>query len=253
MLIDKIVARVNGVNIMYSTLQVDSVMTGRRPTLDEAIADELWVQRAKARNLEPSDLDIDKQIISMKQQNNLMELSDEEVDQRLIVELGMNLERYRLMVKRASAASRAQSQELWGRCTVRAREVEDYCKKHPQVTTARYRFKLAPLTEVQTAKWNIGGTVPEDIEWDEFDWIEKPRLATHLRVVTSMKPGEISKPIKTASGYVAVQLIEKVAAREQSLQERYGEVEQLLRNEKMDVASIAMGKELFKDAIIVKL
>jgi len=250
-LVDKIVARVNGVNIMHSILQTANVVTGKRQTLDEAIIDELWVQRAKDRNLTPEESDVEKQVIAMKQANNLMDLSDDEVSNQLLNELGMNLDLYRTMIRRAQAVARAQSQELWGRCTVRAEEVEQYYKRNPVYKVAKYRFRLASLTKKQVEQW--ANQDKDALSWTTFNWIEYARLAAHLKVLATMKEGEYSQPITMVGGSIVVQLLEAVQPDLVPLDQRYHAIEDMLRQEKMDKASQEMSKDLFKDAIIVKL
>src|SRR5258707_15686060 len=82
--VDKIIARVNGVNILQSDLKVARMAKeGGKFTLDEAIVEELLFQRAAEMQTLPTSFEIERQLVSFKMQNNLTELSEQEFEDQL--------------------------------------------------------------------------------------------------------------------------------------------------------------------------
>ena len=64
-LVDKIVSRVNGVNVLRSDLKKIRISKNGRPfTLQEAMIDELLFQKSIQRKMLPTELDVEKQIVS---------------------------------------------------------------------------------------------------------------------------------------------------------------------------------------------
>jgi len=253
-LVDKICARVNGVNILHSYLQMPQISkNGELFSLEEAVAEELWVQRAVERKMVPSDTEIEKQILAIKQEYGLVGKSDEEADVELKKAIGIDFTAYRGQLKRFYAAERVKSMEFHNRCAVTAREVEEYHKAHPEIIPARYRMRLATVTNNQIKRWKNLKKTPDKLMWDEIDWVTQDELSAHLHVVCAMDQGAYSSPIKTAQGYLVVHLLGKEDRRAKTLEERYVSIEQSLRKEKLAQFAKDMEKELYEEAIVVRV
>lgn len=164
--IDKIVVRVNGINILQSDLQTPRIAKeGGFLTLQEAIIEQLLYDRAASLHMLPSEQDIDRQLVSFKMQNNLNDLSDEEFEEQL-KESGFTLKMYKRQLGILLAIENVKRVETSERVVVTSQEVEDYCAKHPDCTDDEYLLQICDLpkdgaTDLETflktksAKWKI--------------------------------------------------------------------------------------------------
>ncbi|MGD1997750.1 MAG: peptidyl-prolyl cis-trans isomerase [Candidatus Dependentiae bacterium] len=253
-LVDKVVARVNNANILHSTLQTPQISKDGKPfTLDEAIVEELWVQRANERKVMPTELDIDKQIIAVKQDQGVLDKSDEEADASLEKAIGINFATYRHQLMRFHAMEMMKGQEVRSRCSVSNHEVREYYDKHPEKVTARYRISLATLTPNEVKQWRTLKKTPSKVLWEALEWMEATDIGAHLSRVFNMKKGEVSDVIKTKDGSLAVRVDDIIEARTKTLEECYGKIENHLRRDKIDDFAAGMEKELRDGAVIVKL
>ncbi len=79
-IVDKIIARVNGVNILQSSLEQPRIANeGGLYSLEEAITEELFVQKAIENHFLPTTLDVERQIVSFKMANDMADISDVEL------------------------------------------------------------------------------------------------------------------------------------------------------------------------------
>ena len=123
--LDKIVVRVNGANILSSDLKKKRISKNAQPfTLDEAILDELLLQKAKERSLLPTETEIEKQIVSLKINNGLGDLPDKQFEEELKKE-GFSLSDYKNEVARMFAVERFKHAEFSEKVVVTSQEVRN--------------------------------------------------------------------------------------------------------------------------------
>ena len=253
-LVDKVVARVNHANILHSTLQTRQISKDGKPfTLDEAINEELWVQRASERKVFPTELELDKQIIAVKQDQDVLDKTDEEADVSLEEAIGINFDTYRVQLSRFHAMEMMKGQEVRSRCSVSGHEVREYYEKNPEKITARYRISLATLTPDEAKQWDTLKKTPSVVSWEGLEWMEADEIGAHLSCIFKMKKGQVSDRIKTKEGSLAVRIDDLTQGRTKTLEECYGKIENHLRHDKIDAFAADMEKELQSGAVIVKL
>src|SRR3990172_2077019 len=139
--IDKIVARVNGVNILHSDLEQSRISKeGETYTLDEAIVEELFYQRAAETHMLPTAVDVERQLVSFKIQNNLTELTDKEFEDQLKIH-GFTLKNYKRQLGRMIAVENVKRIEISEKIVITAQEVEAFYKDNPEYTKEEYQLK----------------------------------------------------------------------------------------------------------------
>lgn len=253
-LVDTILARVNDTNILFSSMQIPQITKdGKLYSLDEAITEELWVQRAIERKVMPTDLEIDKQMIAIKQEYGLLDLSDDQADAALVKQIGLTFSQYRTQLRRYQAAEMMKGQEVRSRCSISRHEVSQQYYANPEVVIARYKLRLATLTAAQAQEWRTLSASTASLAWETLDWMVASEIAPHLHQVFSLKKGEVSEPIKTADGYLVVMLEDYVPARTKTLEECYAKVESELRHTKINLFAERMATDLRANAVVVIL
>jgi len=256
---DKILARVNGRNILLSDTKeprIEKTIEGGKTgtySLEEAINNEVLFQKAMERKLAPSAMDVEKNISAWKEAHNLAKLGDKEVNERLKAE-GLTLSRYRKQLAGVIAIRNLKEVETSERIVVTSREVEEYHAANPEDQAERYKLqtKIVPF---RIASGEADAVAKEkDIPWIDVDWIERPKLIpTMSAVVTEMKEGGVSKPLKVDQGYQFIKLVSKEEKRPKTLGERWGEIERTLQKEKMETFEKGYIEGLCERASIVYL
>ena len=251
-LIDKIVVRVNGVNILKSDLDQKKISkNGGYFTLKEAINEELLYQKATERRLLPTELEVEKQIVSLKIYNNLSDLSEKEFEQQLREE-GFTLREYKNQLAKMLAIEKLKHAEFSERVVVTSQEVEDYYKKHPVWEKEKYLLKITDLGKEDVDQ--DGKLIKKSgFKWDDLGWISKPDLSSHFSFVSKMKVGQVSKPFRFKGSYQLIKLVDKKAEHLKTLDESYINIERDLYAQKKKKFEKEFERELYEKASIVYL
>ena len=250
--VNKIIARVNGVNILKTDLERPRINSSPY-SLESAITQELYFQEATRQKLVPSNLEVEKYIALYRSGNQLKDLSDEEFAKHLQEKEGFSIPEFKSEYARYVAVSNLMQIEVKNRVFITAQEVEDYYKKNPEWIDERYKLKTA-LISFQDAPTEQDVLKIKKIDWvSQDDWIYKDNIAENMSVIFSLKKNEISKPIKTQYGYQLVQVIDKELRRKKTLQEAYIDVEKRLRAKKLDKFEDEYKQELKSKATVVHL
>ncbi len=269
-LIDKIVARVNGSNVLLSYITQSRIDTGvpfvkrhdvdsgnltaYKQGLERAISEELLFQKAAEKKVLPTALDIEKQIASLKAVNGITKVSDEEFELELAKE-GFTQASYRYQLSRMLAVEKLRQTELSERTLVNTKEIEDYYQAHKEYISEKYTLEIADFNEREVG---LNPTKEQllrvkSIEWERLPALNRSDIAAHLGFVFKMNKGDISEPIKTSSGYQLVQLADKQTSRAKTLEEQYSAVERILREKKRAQFEQEFLKELRNGSTIVYL
>jgi len=251
-LIDKIMVRVNGVNILKSDVEQRRISKSGQPfTTKELVTEELYVQKAVERKMWPTDVEVRKQIVNLKIHNGIAHLSDEEFKQELEQE-GFSIHEYEYQLGRMLAGEKLKQAEFNERVVVTKQEVESYHKKNPEKFEEKYLIKICELSKKDID--NNGKLVKVgDFQWDDLGWVEKPSIDKQLAFVSTMQKGTMSEPVKLGSKYHVVKLEDKVSGREKTLEERYTAIERTLQNKKKFKFEREFAGELEKSSFIVYL
>lgn len=251
--VDKIVARVNGNIILQSDLEQPRISTeNSRPyTLDEAIMEELMVAYAINQHMVPTQLDIERQITSIKIQNGLQDIPEKEFERQL-KESGFTLSMYKQQIGRQIALENVRRAEVYDKMIISSQEVESYYKKNPEQLPESYLLEVCTVD----AKNALDKTVIDQASWEKLDWINKEDLSDIFKCVERMKQGEASAPISNPENVNTVQFVRVVEKQEQrlkTLDERYAHIDQLLQKKKRLELVQAMENKIKKQAVITYL
>lgn len=251
--IDRIVARVNGANILQSDLEQPRISKeGSRYSLDELTLEELLVQRAGEMHMLPTALDIDRQVVTFKIQNHLTELSDIEFENQL-KQSGFTLKAYKQQLGRLIAAENVKRAEISEKIVITSQEVEEYHATHPEKAKEEYLLQTCVIKKDQLDHYKEL-LENKTIAWEELGWIAKKDIGHKFKAVLSMKPGDMSEPVATDDGtYQAVKLLDKKEKRFKALDERYSDIERKLQQERKEKFIGEFEKELKAKASIVIL
>lgn len=250
--LDKIVVRVNGSNILFSDLKKKRITkNGETFTLDEAILDELLFQKAAERKLLPTETEVEKQIVALKMNNGLGDLTEAQFEEELQKE-GFGVAEYKTQVAKMFAVERFKQAEFSERVVVTSQEVEEEYKKNPIKVQEKYLLKVCDLPkESVNEKGEL--TKKNNLKWEDIGWVSKSELSPQLRFVSKMEKGKSSKPFKNGDSYQLVKIEDKESERTKSLNESYSEIERLIFDQKRGSFEKEFEKELKDKATIVYL
>lgn len=250
--IDKFLARVNGSNITLSDLMIPRISKeGGRFTLDEAIDEEILYQRAAEMKMMPSTLDVERQLVAFKMQNNLTAMTDEEFEAQL-KQSGFTLKMYKNQLGRLLAVENVKRAEVSEKIIVTTQEVEEEYKKHKRYTEERYLIKVCQIPEDQIDKKDEFAK-SEKVVWEDLDWINKKNIRPEFSPVFEMNKGDISQPLLVDNQYQLIMLADKQDRRQKTLDELYGKIERSLQEKKKEKFVSQFGKDLKEKASIVYL
>jgi parvulin-like peptidyl-prolyl isomerase len=250
--IDQVVARVNGANILRSDLDLPRIeKEGGKYSLDEAIMEELFVARSVEQHLLPNGVDVERQVVAFKIQNGMSDMSDSAFEAQL-KESGFTLKMYKNQLGRLMSVENVKRAEVSEKTFVSAQDVEEYFHKNPVYSKEEYLLFACTIPEDKISQ---KGTFLSDpnVEWDDLGWIAKQDLKKDYAFVPNMKKNEISEPVKIDGVYQVLKLADSKDKRLRSLDERYGEIERKLQQEKRETFLKKFEKEMKEKANIVYL
>lgn len=251
--IDRIIARVNGTNVLQSDLNQPRISKeGGTYSLDEAIIEELLYQRAADMHLLPTSADIERQLVAFKMQNNMINISDKEFE-ALLKQSGFTIKMYKNQLGRLYATENVRRAEVSEKIVVTSQEVEAYHKTHPSYSKDEFLLLTATISADQLEQKDA--LIKENkVTWDDLGWIEKKDIGEKFNVVFSMQKGDLSAPIKVDENtYQIVKLADKKDRHLKTLDESYGDIERTLQNERKDTYLKTFEDEIKSNATIVYL
>ncbi len=200
----------------------------------------------------PSDLDVQRQIVALKVQNKMGELSDQEFEREL-KESGFTLPMYKRQLKRLIAVENIKKLEVDQGVVVSAQEVESYFKENPEYEKEAYHLKKLSFTEEE--KNSYKKLVKKGVlSWNDLGWIEKESLDEKFSFVGELKKGQMSKATKVdANKYIIFKLVNRKKRRLKALTNRYPSIEHMLREQKRGKILLTTLEVLEKKASIVYL
>lgn len=250
--IDKIMVRVNGNNILKSHLEQPQLgKEGGFYSLEEMIDEELFCQKAVERHLIPTVPDINRQIVNLKIQSGMANMSDDDFEAQL-KENGFNMAMYKRQLSRLMAAENLKRVEISEKVVITSQEVEAHYKNNPTFAPARYHLKIAAIPEDKITEYKKL-LKTQEITWKDLGWVEKHEIDEQYASVLAMKKGFISKPIKSQEKYHSILLANKEEQRVKTLDECYFAIESQLRNQKRDKLLEKLMCDIKEKATIVTL
>ncbi len=250
MTIDKIVVRVNGVNILQSDLEQPQITREGKPfSLDEAIVYEILYQRAAEMHMLPSTTEIERHLVAFKMQNNFVNMSDRQFEDEL-KRNGFTLKSYKLQLGKMIAVENVRRAEISEKIVVTTQEVENYYNNNPKYTKEKYHLQVCSIPTDQLSKKDTL-LKKGKLTWEDLGWVTKDDIGKKFTVVLSMQKGETSEPIKTDdTTSQIVKVLDKQERRLKTLDERYRKIEFQLQQERKDECLAVFEKELKEKAAL---
>lgn len=250
--IDKIAVRVNGTNILQSDLDTPRIAEeGGVFTTEKAIVEEILYQRAAEMHLLPSALDIERQVVAFKLQNNFGDMTDQEFEDQLR-HSGFTLKMYKHQMGRLIAVENVRRAEISEKIVITSQEVEDYYKAHPESTREEYKVKICTIP-ADHINDKDAWLKESPVAWEDLGWVATKDIKRELSVITSMQKGAISEPLKVDKVYQLVMVEDKHEQRLKTLDERYGDIERTLQLERRGKFLEQFEKDLKEKASIIYL
>lgn len=251
-LVDRIVAVVNDEVITLSELEREAAPTiekikqqvpeaeqeeiikkARLDILRSLIDEKLLLQRAKERNMEVSDQEIDAAMERIAQDNNLT------MDQfkNELVKNGLTEQQYRATLKKQILRSKLLAFDIRSKVVITNEQVEAYYRsmnrgenavggyhilqfgstwgENGRSATREEALKRAEqLREMVLAGENFAdiakqySDLPSAKDGGDIGFLEKEEMADYMRdAISALKPGEVSKVIETPAGFQFFKLL----------------------------------------------
>lgn len=249
---DRIVARVNGENILLSDLNESRIdKDGQRQTLDEAIAESLLIHKGVENKFKIEDLEVEKQIANWKEQIGFSNKSDEAFEAWLKEKAGLTIKRAKRQFRRMLMAQQVKGWLLSDKGFIAPKRIREYFEKNQVFQEDRYNLRSAFVERDDVHNGKLGDGVV--LEWVDLGWIEKTMLSEKMSFIGAMAEGEISAPIENEQGFQVIQLVDTEERRLKTFEEREVEITKLLQDQEVEKAEKVLIDQLKDKASIVYL
>ncbi len=223
--------------IMASELQRFK-LDGTPNDLEEMITNYALFNEAKKYRLMPTTEEIDKQWMMMAQSNRK---TPKELD-TMVMSAGFLPQEARNEFAQMNAINSLVSFKVTGNLIVPESDVIAYYDQHPELEPASFYVEYAfmPFTftktkDEQLMQWQSVARKKDPqhmLKWQDPFWITENELALDKRFITQLGIGEISQPVQTSQGFEFFRLASKKEERLKPLDERYGQIVNILRKPK---------------------
>ena len=248
-LLDRIIARVNGINILLSDLSLPRINhTTVHFTLDDMIDSILLSQEAKRRDVLATASEVAKRIAGLKSAAGLGGLSDEQFEKEHLLPEGFTLKQYKREISRLVSEGQLLGMVRQERVFVTRDDVAAYDDAQPLWRPASYALAIAVgdkdlLERVDRGKANTS--------WTDLGWFEEKDLDVLYKGVVHLAPGKTLAPMPYGKNHQIIKLVAKKEPQRVPLDERYTRIEEQLQREKMKQCEQDLKKELREKAHIV--
>lgn len=251
-LLDQIVCRVNGANIMESDLHKPRIdKDGTTCSLDELIAEELLWQKATELKCIPTPQEIDHRLTSIKQINGMLNASEEEFQAWLLNEARLTIKDLQQQLMRIGASSHVKQWNAQEQSVVSEKEKRDFYQATPFFTNTEYHLQVSYLDpENGAAPVEID---PAKVDWTDVGWIAEQDLSDAMSEIKTLAINELTTPLPLDNKYQIVQLLDKKERKQKSYEESEALIEKKLLRKKQKVSDKLLIAKLRERASIIFL
>jgi len=249
--VDKIVAIIyhqeGSILICQSDLRTD--LSGKTPTLREALLKELIVLDGKKLKILISDDEVDRSLARVQEH---LKMTREEL-QQFFKEQGFTLEQARKELAKSLVIEHVIEARIKAKSHVSKKVLEQYHKDNPHIT---YRLKQAFVPFDNRSKELVKAIVQQDLEsgaieqtasWIDLGAIQDKDFSSEKAFIKNLPDGKIVVSAESQEGITLLKLVSKKVA---TFEERKNEIAQLLGQKKFADAQAAYYDSLLKDAHI---
>jgi hypothetical protein len=228
---------------------------GQIPTLEDEIEERLFYQDALKKQVLITDDQIDRQIAVVMQQNNLT-LDGLKV---LCTEYGMTYQELRDKLARTFSVNTIRDHMVESYAIINRSDVIKYYEEHPEMTSIVYYLQRAivpyegdrdtqqaELTKLVSSKESDDG-----IDWSVLFSVEHATVAEEKMFIHTMQVGDVVLAQELYDGFELYRLVNKKEAIPRTLDERYLEIDELLRRPLREKLLQEYRDKLFREATII--
>ena len=245
---------------------------GPAATLDEVVLEYLICDDAQKLKIAPSESDVDRILDTVRKQNNLTldQLSE------LVKENGYTMEEIRERFKRMQVVNQMLDYRVRSNVIIPRREIVNYYEANPEIEEARLVIRRACIPFVQskpanqesleaaqvsqaaqltelTKKAVDNKAIKEQITWGEPFTVLEGDLACDKKFLLNLKVGCMHGPTKVAQGFELFEMIERRDKRTRTLDERYSEITEKLKEPTFKRLFDEYKTKLTSEASVLKL
>ncbi len=226
-------------------------------TLDERIFEKLlWFDGKKHRIL-PTEDDINRHLDAVKRANDMS-------DKQLIATFnagGFTYEEGKEQFGIMYTVNTMIDFKVRGGLFVSRSDVQEYYNQHPEYSEAELLLKqgFVPFDYSMTQQQQFDGIVHaidnksiiKGMQWSPPFTVLQTSISEDTRFLLELDVNEISTPLIVRNGFELFQLLGKTERRLKTLDERYGEISELLRRPKYQEILTNYKMQLYDNAAIV--
>lgn len=234
-------------------------LDGKMRSVDEIVKERTMYLKAGTLHMHADQDAIEKQLANVMRENKL---TPEGMDQ-IFISSGYTPEEGRRQFGIMIAVNSLISFKITSRLIVPDKDVLAYYNANPEIIEAEYQLQrtVIPYSTVQDKQAQQkrieamarSGKLNSEVAWSPAFWITDSELADELRPVVQLNPGQIGQPREIFEGFEVYKLVNKKPEQLRSLQERYRDIVNILRQPKLQEMMEAFEKELLAEVTIVYL
>lgn len=247
----------NGVDLILESELMRPKLDGSPNTLESSITNALFKQKADDYHISQTPEENQKQYEMIAQNNNK---TVKELDE-MVKQAGFTPQEARKEFGQINAVNSLISYKVTGNMVVPESEVKAYYEENPEYESAAYHIQMVvvPFSTSLTQEEQLGqlqtlanAQDPNGVlNWDEGFWVNEEDLAADKKFIAQLTPGQISLPKQTFSGFQLFRLVSKRARRLKTLDERYGQIVNVLRQPKYTELMTKFQQDLKDNASII--
>jgi len=221
------------IQLHVNTSNAQDMAALKRQVMEHMIQNQIQLQMAAKLGIKIDDVKLNRMLVAIAESNNL---TLDQMRDRITAE-GMDFTRFREQTRNELIVKQLQEREVANKVTVSEQEIKQYITNHSDNTkNLRYHIRHILIATPQNAK-------PDDItkaqkkaeriyqalqkgekfsdaamknssgryalQGGDLGWHTASELpVSFVNILRNMKTGEISKPIRSASGFHIIQLLE---------------------------------------------
>ncbi|HEV2917297.1 MAG TPA: hypothetical protein VGW78_06165 [Candidatus Babeliales bacterium] len=230
---------------------------GRLPTLQEEIEERLIYQDALKYHITITEDQIDRQIAVVMRQNNLT------LDQlkELCTEYGMTYQELRDKLARVYTVNTMKEHIIESKLIINRSEIIAYYEANPEYTEVIYELQrtVVPYAQDKNAQKAMlqeriaTKQLMDDIGWSITFSVEYSAVSDAKSFIHSMHVGDVVLADERIDGFELYRLVGKKEAALRSLEERYMEIDHILRRPMREKLMENYRRKLFEESTIVYL
>lgn len=232
-------------------------LDGTKRSLEDLVLEALIYQDAARYKMLSTEESIERHLMSVQREHNLS-LDDLK---NIFRQAGYSFEEGKAKFGIMSAVGQMLDFKIRSRLIVPEKDIEHYYNEHPVYNDETYELANAlikreedqSLDEIRSEIEQLiqTGSSSLQISWSEPFWVKVNEIAQNRQFIKNMQPGQIAIASESDEGIEIIKLMSKQERKLLTLEERYHEIADILRQPKYEELFNNYKKELFANAALV--